>query len=534
MASKFPDKTFEHKISNEESIDLEPNRLEINSTNHEEDKIEWDDKSISEVHELITKAKFGKFTQIWDILDRKPHYLNYIPENRAWGVLHQAAYLGRKEAVVKLLSYPQCDPYIKTNQDTNNKFGPGRTADELTSHAELKCLIVESQNRYKLLHSKMSQHLKDNANYRTQDREDSNAIAGYIALGDLDSVLNALMSNPQLVNVICLKTGLTALHELTIRDNLNIVSQLLTFSATNPFVETVASELHTHGHGKTPEQLTQSQKVLDEILEKKEKINQSFLSPPTYVLPWKADNILCNFFLNVLEDYTDILCPSDLTSKSGMSHSFPSLLLEVFTHIDTDSNWMLAKREVAYQIRNFAVEYSQLLDGCDNKQQFYANIVQIYAGEDKKMLYLEFNELFKEQILSLVEGKSVETNFVFGTYCLVLNSLLMYWKDMESCNQSTNRGVVLDPEVLAELVEGFEFTSLNLFSCSLAENARKNFKAKCMLKIDNSTACPWSPKLIGKYSAIPEQGEYLYPSGARFRVTHCTPNYLNLKLIAPQ
>ena len=533
MASKFPDKAFEHKISNEESIDQEPNRSEINSTDQEEDKIEWDDKSIAEVHELITKAKFGKFAQIWDILDRKPHYLNYIPEKRAWGVLHQAAYLGRKEAVIKVLSYPQCDPYIKTNQDTNNKFGPGRTADEITSNVELKCLIVEAQNRYKFLHSKMSRHLKDNLNYRTQDKEDSNALAGYIALGDWDSVLNTLMSNPHLANVACLKTGLTALHEMTIIDNLNIVTQLLTFSVTNPFVETVASQSHTHGQGKTPEQLTQSQKVLDEILEKKEKINRSFLSPPTYVLPWKADSILCNFFLNVLEDYTDSLCPPDLTAKSDKSQTLPSLLLTVFTHIDTDSNWMLAKREVAFQIRNFAVEYSQLLDGSEDKQQFYANIIQMYTGEDKKMLYHEFNELFKEQLLSLGEGKSVETNLVFGTYCLVLNALLMYWKEMEICNQSTNRGVVLDPELQAELVEGFEFTSLNLFSCSLAENARKNFKAKCMLKIDNSTVCPWSPKLISKYSATAED-EYLYPSGARFRVTHCTPNYLNLKLITPQ
>ena len=47
----------------------------------------------------------------------------YLPSKE----VHQAAYLGRKEAVVKLLSYPQCE----TNQDTNNKFGPGRTADEL-------------------------------------------------------------------------------------------------------------------------------------------------------------------------------------------------------------------------------------------------------------------------------------------------------------------------------------------------------------------------------------------------------------------
>ena len=97
-----------------------------------ENKLVEEDK---DVDRIIQNAINGNWTVVWDGLDRKEYLINRIPPGRTWGVLHHAVYLGQEYAVKKLLSYPTCDPSIKTLR--NPKFGPGETPIELTSNCHM-------------------------------------------------------------------------------------------------------------------------------------------------------------------------------------------------------------------------------------------------------------------------------------------------------------------------------------------------------------------------------------------------------------
>ena len=537
MASNLP---FNTRVSVAQRATVNTVKYSVKYT-QENNATKLDEKSLKEVHELLNHASLGKFAQVWESLDAIPDFINCIPGDIAWGILHEAAYRGRKVNVVKVLSYPECDPLILTRQDESNKFGPGRTADELTINKEIKNIIIEAQQKF-LLKIVISKYLKENGNFLINDEDAIDSIAKYVETNDWENVYGTLKCNSHLINVLLPDTRLTVLHQVAIDDNLDKVIQMLDYPASNPYVETVESESHRYGSGKTPGDLAaDNPKILDVINEKKDLIKRYYLSLPYFNAPDKAEVIFLIFFSSVLEDYQNILCPKGMLATN---QDFQSILKQVFLYINNGANWVLAKREVAYQIRNFDVSYSNILDITaknkvsspeEEKRNFYSKLIQIYTREDRKLIYYKLNNLFHEQFLLQGKDKISNTNLDLGIYALILNAVLTHWDELESYHGYTYRGIILEQNVQAELVDGYEFSFLNFLSCSVMEGSLKFSKANCMLKIDNSTVCPWSPKLIGKHAATPEQGEYLYPCGARFKVVPSDSlNYINLKLIAPQ
>ena len=107
--------------------------------------------------ELVRCAKYGQWDKVWPILDRKPHLINFIPEERSWAALHQAAFLDDYSAVTYLLNYPNCDPKIGTRkQDKASMADTGTTPRKLaekkgSSYIELRLKEAESsldENRF--------------------------------------------------------------------------------------------------------------------------------------------------------------------------------------------------------------------------------------------------------------------------------------------------------------------------------------------------------------------------------------------------
>ena len=87
------------------------------------------DEDAHDVSQLVASAKYGQWEEVFLILDRKPNLINCIPEDRVWGVLHQAAWWQNEDAVVKLLyQYPTCDSEIKTKRG-RSESGPGKTPE---------------------------------------------------------------------------------------------------------------------------------------------------------------------------------------------------------------------------------------------------------------------------------------------------------------------------------------------------------------------------------------------------------------------
>lgn len=79
------------------------------------------DKEAVLIDRLVVSAKQGQWTNVWEILGppENPIYeriFNVIPENRRWGVLHQAVYWNDKDVLQKLLKYEACDSNIRAKQ----------------------------------------------------------------------------------------------------------------------------------------------------------------------------------------------------------------------------------------------------------------------------------------------------------------------------------------------------------------------------------------------------------------------------------
>lgn len=72
------------------------------------------DQDSKDVEEMVWSAKYGKWGEVYAILDRKPKLVNCIPESRSWAALHQAAWWGNESAVQKLLNYKTCDSEVQT------------------------------------------------------------------------------------------------------------------------------------------------------------------------------------------------------------------------------------------------------------------------------------------------------------------------------------------------------------------------------------------------------------------------------------
>lgn len=92
-----------------------------------------------EINALLYAAKNGQWNVVWKILGhpskpRKPFLLNCIPENRRWGVLHQAIWWNNYSVVNKLLQFPTCDIRIKAKEGVS-EIGPtgGKSAEEIAS-----------------------------------------------------------------------------------------------------------------------------------------------------------------------------------------------------------------------------------------------------------------------------------------------------------------------------------------------------------------------------------------------------------------
>ncbi|XP_053393441.1 uncharacterized protein LOC123564842 [Mercenaria mercenaria] len=70
---------------------------------------------------LVSSAKAGQWENVWNILGnpenpRRDRLFNVIPENRRWGILHQAVYWNNTHVLQKLLRYPVCDKDIRAKQ----------------------------------------------------------------------------------------------------------------------------------------------------------------------------------------------------------------------------------------------------------------------------------------------------------------------------------------------------------------------------------------------------------------------------------
>ena len=95
---------------------------------------------------MIEFAKMGDFHKALRVLNEYPCIVNYILANRAWGIIHQAAYFNDYETMEIILNNPKCDPFLRTKRTLDGVVVAGSTADVIAMDEKVKELIIQHQN----------------------------------------------------------------------------------------------------------------------------------------------------------------------------------------------------------------------------------------------------------------------------------------------------------------------------------------------------------------------------------------------------
>ena len=97
---------------------------------------------------MLISAKRGNWDVVFDILEDKPYLVNCISSGRAWGVLHQAAWMNNFPVVQCLIRIPGCDPTIETRKDSARKHGSGKTPRDLSTNRGIQSYLLEAERRF--------------------------------------------------------------------------------------------------------------------------------------------------------------------------------------------------------------------------------------------------------------------------------------------------------------------------------------------------------------------------------------------------
>merc|ERR1712217_593929 len=94
--------------------------------------------SMEQTHKLIDLAKAGRWADLFKLLAMHKTLVNVRPEVREFGVLHQAAFQGKEDVVLRLIDEFGADPteqtkYGKTVADVAEEEGYSQVAEQLRS-----------------------------------------------------------------------------------------------------------------------------------------------------------------------------------------------------------------------------------------------------------------------------------------------------------------------------------------------------------------------------------------------------------------
>ncbi|WAQ96011.1 hypothetical protein MAR_028701 [Mya arenaria] len=121
------------------------------------------EKCANDVDKLVYAAKVGQWDVAWPILGtpdapKKSYLLNAIPQNRRWGVLHQAVYWKDPSILRTLLKFKSCDSDMKAKKCESECGATGRmNALEIANKYKYTAMSVILKNH--MINSVREQHI---------------------------------------------------------------------------------------------------------------------------------------------------------------------------------------------------------------------------------------------------------------------------------------------------------------------------------------------------------------------------------------
>ena len=373
----------------------------------------YEPTKISDVIEMMMRhAKSGNFIEELKIMKKYPGIVNFIPANRAWGLIHQAALSNNYQVVETIIHNPKCDPFLRTKLAREGKVTPSSTADEIAKDEKVKEIIKEHQEVKRIEIKERSRET-----FVTIDSEKD------------------IQVMPILLMIICFK---------------------------------------------------------------------------------------------------GVMYPNSLQSKESMIYS--NLMLDIFTFINTGDRWQRARREISLQLQSLDISdacfFATGKENCDiisevieTKSEFYSRVIQLYSRECYSKTSDYSNKFYTALNFSLLTHGCSKDSFVTGedlglaAYGALLNSILMYWRNLVPTNEPTYRGIKLTEEQIDKYKVGETMTWLCFSSSSFDKSEAAKFGSVTFI-FDNSHLTKYAAKSIKQMSKFKSEEEYLYPSGAKFRITN--------------
>ena len=488
-------------------------------------------------NEIELAAKMGEWDQVWKLLGKDPYLINCIPAERSWGILHHACYWENECAVRRILSTPSCDPNLVTKD--------GLRAIEITEKSDLQALITNAVQQFEDKIFAEMQHA---------DKPKIEKINSAIEEDDLTQIILLFDEDQHLVDVTSPVTGLAALHKAVLLGDVEVVTRILSYPASNPDVKTIEAPLNTYGVDKTAEQLTDSEEVKEVIGWKKQQLKQEYYECPTFVDINDSNILLMKYVCTSIEAHRGLLCSKKFNPQQF--EAFPVLIENMFLYIQYSSMWKAAKVIVSRELYQHSRSLSLECNETTTEESFYKKLIKIYTNSSA---YSSINSELRNQPMSNKPAPEL------SSYSALLNAILIVWRDLSSYTEVTYRGVTLGAEQFDRYTVGTEFAWINFVSSTNIKSVAERFvqepaplssssiksmlkklkllstspdqSVSCIFIIDNSLNCKWSPKSIAEFSQFKNESEYLYPCGAQFRVTKVDKSesqmHIYLELICP-
>ena len=497
---------------------------------------------------MTMAAKYGEWDTVWEILNRKPYFVNCIPEERAWAILHQAVWWKDVIAVKKILAVPGCDSELLTKN--------GLRSLDIETTAEIRKLLEQhiaqangweempqgdlveaNKNETPFANDEVSEEIAPEAtdpkitiqkeNKQTyeelikEDEQHVKTIGEEAKSKNWKNLFSLLDKWKNLVNKTDPDTGMAPLHYAAEANDVEAVQKILYYPACDPAVKTSIES--SYGAEQTAAMITTSDEVKAAIRWKEKKLQEEHTSEPTYVSIHDSNLILMRYTAQTMEEYKGDICDNDLNLE--YLKVFPEMGLFIFDFINlgdarmsaelkafpfVPNNWKKAKSVVLTEIHKFDVTLSETLAKTTKIDSFFKELIKWYTTD---FIYIKLNIELRNQSLNKPSTKTEFRAYSALTNAILLQNLLK----RPVYTQKTFRGMDVGESDIKKYSKGKEFAWLSFTSSSSDEN--KSFSGNCKFIIDNSNTCIWSPRGISSFSANQTEDEYLYPCGAQFRVT---------------
>ena len=382
--------------------------------------------------------------------------------------------------------------------------------------------------------------------------DDIQTMLKHAKMGDFDTAIRILERHHGTSIANCIPPNRTwgLLHQAAYFNDFKAAKKILENPKCDPYLRTKINGDGDAEFGSTADTIATDENVINIIMEHQRIRSEALAktSKPDLVSIDSEKDIEVESILLMINTFENVFVPKTLSSKHDMIYS--NLMLNVFNFINTGNNWERARIEVSLQLQSVNVydaiflatgkEKANISDQVfEKKRDFFSRVIGLYTKECRmrgaghsdrsasKTFYsaLNYSLLKKGCAHSFVSGEDL----ALAAYGVLLNAILMYWTNLIPTNAPTYRGMYLSAEQIACYKVGQTLTWLCFSSTSLNPKVGKKF-GNTEFICDNSHMTKYACKGIKELSEFSSEEEYLYPSGARFRITKIERTQTGTKL----